>query len=596
MTNSTIGVLDFGGQYAHLIANRLRRLGVYSAVFPSDTAPEKLKDLHGLIFSGGPSSVYDTDAPQVNPDILKLSVPLLGICYGHQLLCQLSGGTIKPGAIKEYGAADFFPQEQNPLFKGLSSPSRVWMSHGDEVTVLPPGYTSAGYTSDCQYAAVSNLSLQRYGLQFHPEVTHSLQGLTLLDNFISLCACPRTWNMQTYLEQLQEKLRKSCQGKKVFLLVSGGVDSTVAFGLLNQALGPERVRGLHIDNGLMRKNESQDILDFMSRQGFNNLTFCDASDTFLNALHQKTDPESKRRIIGDTFFSVLESELQRQNLNPEEWIWAQGTTYPDTIESGGTKNSATIKTHHNRVPKALELLEKGAIIEPLAELYKDEVRDLGSRLGIPDHLIWRHPFPGPGLGVRVLCQTAPEPAPAHIDTAALTELCSLHQISYYIPPVRSVGVQGDGRTYAHPLCLTGNANWDLLQQLSTLITNRHPQLNRVVWEARSLPGTYHARPLTLIRPELDLLREADARFNQALLDFQIMKDIWQMPVVLLPLYKNQKPVVLVRPIHSSEAMTASCAQLPASLLNAVWEDLQKLGFGALWYDLTHKPPGTIEWE
>lgn len=596
MKAATIGVLDFGGQYAHLIANRLRRLGVFSEVFPSDTSADKLAHLRGLILSGGPNSVYEDDAPKADKSILDLTIPILGICYGHQLLCHMMGGKIERGKVKEYGAAALHPLATCSLFKGLQSATRVWMSHGDEVVKLPAGFVPVGYTNDCIHAAVADEKTKRFGLQFHPEVTHSTEGQKILDNFIELCACPREWNMEAYLADLQKKVREQCAGKKVFLLVSGGVDSTVAFALLNKALGPEKVKGLHIDNGLMRKNESQAILEFLSKEGFHNLDFCDASETFLSALKNVAEPEKKRRIIGDTFFTVLEDELKRQNLDPTEWIWAQGTTYPDTIESGGTKNAATIKTHHNRVPKAMELLKQGAIIEPLAELYKDEVRELGTRLGIPDDLVWRHPFPGPGLGVRFLCQHQPTPVPTSLNTSDIESLCKSHQLTMYIPPIKSVGVQGDGRTYAHPLCLIGTAKWDVLQEISTTITNRHPELNRVVWEVASDGNAYTSRAQTLNRPDLALLCEADAVFNAALIEYRLMQDIWQMPVVLLPLAKNGKPVVLVRPIHSSEAMTASCAKLPDALLTDVWNKLQALGFGALWYDLTHKPPGTIEWE
>ncbi len=279
-----IGVVDFGGQYTHLIARRIRQLGVYSEVLSSQSSAEQIQGFAGFIFSGGPSSVYDNNAPTCSDALLNAGQPILGICYGHQLISHKLGGEVKRGLVPEFGPAEFHPLANHPLFQDLSPASTVWMSHGDEVVVLPGGFQRIGSTADCEMAAVANEERKIFGLQFHPEVTHSVEGLKLFKNFLKICGCSFTWKISEYIASLENKLRDQCHGKKVFLLVSGGVDSTVAFALLNRALGPERVLGLHIDNGLMRKNESADVLDFMHREGFHNLKVRDATADFLSAL------------------------------------------------------------------------------------------------------------------------------------------------------------------------------------------------------------------------------------------------------------------------------------------------------------------------
>ena len=591
-----IGVVDFGGQYTHLIARRIRQLGVYSEVLSPDSGSARLQGMAGLIFSGGPSSVYDPDAPSYNPELLSAGIPVLGLCYGHQLISRGLGGEVKRGAVHEFGPAEFHPDPGHPLFTGMSPSSVVWMSHGDEVVKLPPGFRRVGYTADCDLAAVADDARRVYGLQFHPEVTHTEEGTAILRNFLVLCGCTFQWKVADYLRSLEDKLRAQCAGRKVFLLVSGGVDSTVAFALLNKALGPERVLGLHIDNGLMRKSESADVLDFMRREGFHNLRIKDASGIFLQALAGVYAPEAKRKIIGDTFLSVKDQALAELHLNPEEWLLAQGTIYPDTIESGGTHNAAVIKTHHNRVAAVLDLLSKGLVVEPLADLYKDEVRELGLLLDIPPKLIWRHPFPGPGLGVRLLCNRE---AGRTVDPAVREKVDAYLAAEGWqgeILPVESVGVQGDARTYAHPCLLRDLRDWEAGDRMSTALTNRIREVNRVVLELGALPGVYQSVQAECDLPRLDFLRDIDDVCGAFLLEENLYASLWQMPVVLLPLEKGGKPVIVLRPVISSEAMTARFAPLPFPLLDRLWEKLRAAGMGALLYDVTHKPPGTIEWE
>ena len=591
-----IGVVDFGGQYTHLIARRIRQLGVYSEVLSSLSEASQLKGFAGFIFSGGPSSVYDPDAPTCSQAFLDAGLPILGLCYGHQLISHKLGGEVKRGNVHEFGQADFHPDQTHPLFAGLSAASTMWMSHGDEVVRLPQGFRRIGSTADCEMAAVANDAEHIYGVQFHPEVTHSIQGMEIFKNFLKICGCKFEWKVSDYIVSLEDKLRKQCQGRKVFLLVSGGVDSTVAFALLNRALGPERVLGLHIDNGLMRKNESADVLEFMNREGFHNLKVRDATADFLKALVGLHAPEKKRKAIGDTFLTVKDDALASLDLNPEEWLLAQGTIYPDTIESGGTKHASVIKTHHNRVGAILELLEKGLVVEPLADLYKDEVRELGLLLGIPPKLIWRHPFPGPGLGVRLLCSTESGTQVDPTVTARVRTQLAAEGLEGEVLAVESVGVQGDSRTYAHPCLLRGPRDWDLCDRVSTALTNRVREVNRVVLEIGALGGVYRPVAAECEKSRLDFLREADAICTDFLVAEDLYASTWQMPVVLLPLEKAGKPVIVIRPVVSSEAMTARFATLPFPLMDRLWAKLKAAGVGALLYDITHKPPGTIEWE
>jgi len=429
----------------------------------------------------------------------------------------------------------------------------------------------------------------------HLGVVHSVDGERMLSNFLDICGFARDWNMDDYASSLADKVRRQAEGRKVFLLVSGGVDSTVAFALLNKALGPDRVLGLHIDNGLMRDAESAGVMEFMKREGFDNLRIADASELFLSRLSGVWEPERKRKIIGDTFLDVQASETAKLGLDPDEWLLAQGTIYPDTIESGGTKNAATIKTHHNRVPAILKLIEAGKIVEPLAELYKDEVRALGEKLGIPHDLVWRHPFPGPGLGVRLLCQTAPFPVASAESLSAAAEVARKHSYAVASLPVRSVGVQGDGRTYAQPAVLQGPGDWKRLEACATELTNRVRAFNRVVWQFGGA-AEFEAVEAWTTRTRLDLLRKLDTAVTAWLRERGHYQTIWQMPVVLLPVTAGGKEVVVLRPVISREAMTASFWEAPFAELPTLAQTLLSLGAGAVLWDVTHKPPGTIEWE
>lgn len=593
-------VLDFGGQYAHLIANRIRRLHVYAEIRSPETAVSDLADADGLILSGGPSSVYDSAAPAYNPEILEMDKPMLGLCYGHQLLCHRLGGEVEPGDTHEFGAAYLQVKEAKGVLEGLDERELVWMSHRDHVVTLPPGFETLGATEDCPVAAMGDAERKIYGLQFHPEVTHSVRGMEILDNFVALTGAARDWTMEQYIEWTMERVREQTKGRKVFLLVSGGVDSSVAFLLLNRALGEDRVLGLHIDNGFMRKGETALVERLMKESGFKNLKVVDASEEFLKVTEGIAEPEEKRLAIGEEFLQVRDRALADLELDPEEWLLGQGTLYTDTIESGGTENAALIKTHHNRVGVIEELLAEGKVVEPLDQLYKDEARELGEKLGLPHHLVWRHPFPGPGLAVRALCSDGrPEMEGLAAVEAEAKKVAGKFGLELEVLPLQSVGVQGDSRTYAHPAVVAGQSEWKTLEALSTELTNNFTSINRVIWLLG--PDPRPAQKLKvgyLTRDRLDLLREVDAINMEALERHGLMQEVTQMPTVLLPLSSDgvQESVVL-RPISTDDFMTARFSQLSLEFLDDVCGRMLAVeGIEAVFYDITHKPPGTVEWE
>ncbi|MBT4482883.1 MAG: glutamine-hydrolyzing GMP synthase, partial [Candidatus Latescibacteria bacterium] len=376
-----ITVLDFGGQYAHLIAKRIRHLGVYADIKHPDISVEELGKPGGIIMSGGPSSVYAENAPRFNPGILKAGIPILGLCYGMQLLAYLLEGEVKRLDRSEYGRAELEIAGDSPLFDCLEDHELVWMSHGDSVITPPSGFEIIGRTADCPIASMADENRNIYGLQFHPEVKDTPSGDCILANFLAICKLEKNWSMEGYIEQKMNEIRRQVGDRNVFLLVSGGVDSSVVFTLLNHALGEDRVLGLHIDNGLMRKNETAKVREALDKLGFHNLVVVDRTDDFLRAVEGLTDPQEKRKAIGDEFIFVKDRELKSLKLDSDSWLLGQGTLYPDIIESGGSLHADVIKTHHNRTDMIKEMVAKGLVIEPLDQLYKDEVREVGEHLG-----------------------------------------------------------------------------------------------------------------------------------------------------------------------------------------------------------------------
>ena len=605
MTNQQpdfIAVIDFGGQYAHLIAKRVRHLGVLALIFSPMATKEELALARGVIFSGGPESVMGEGQVPFNRDLLFLKQPLLGLCYGHQLMAHLYGGRVELLDHGEYGktALRRTPGGDNPLLRGVDAETEVWMSHGDTVLAPPPGFHTLASTPLCPVAAMGHRELPRFGLQFHPEVSDTPQGTLMLANFLALTGAGKGWSMETFVAEAIADCRRQAGERNVLMFLSGGVDSTVAFALLTQALGAERVKGLLIDNGFLRRDEGRDIQARYARQGWHQVELLDASHRFLAALEGIADPEEKRKAVGEMFLEVREDWLAANNLDPAQWLLGQGTLYPDIIESGGSHHARVIKSHHNRVERIEEMLAAGLVVEPLRDLYKDEVRSLGETLGLPEEIVWRHPFPGPGLSINVLCATGEETFPeSEQTTVGLQALMAGSPYRATLLPVRSVGVQGDSRTYSPPVALQGPLDWTLLEETSTRITNTLRAVNRVVTllAPETLPPLAPRRAYCTAQ-RLELLREADHLTTAALEAAGLMGEIFQLLVILLPLSTGGGGDSLVlRPVVSEDVMTARFARLPWNLLEALTPRLMSLpGIDAVFYDVTHKPPATFGWE
>lgn len=603
-----IAILDFGSQFTHLISRRLRDAGIYCEIFPPDIEVSELeaKKTQGVILSGGPSSVYEENAPRFNESILNMNIPILGICYGYQLMAKLLGGSVVPGDAKEFGRADMTITGESPLFKGLEPLQTIWMSHGDVVAALPPGFSRIATTSYSPYAASENIQTKRYGLQFHCEVAHTTHGQEILTNFaVDICGCRPTWNMQTYLEMVKGHIENVVGNKNVFLLFSGGIDSTVVFILLNRVLGQSRVKGLFINTGLLRPGDPEMVNQLRVEQNIENFIYEDASAEFLNALRDVSDPERKRKIIGELFLDVKDRIMSRLELDPDHWVLAQGTIYPDIITSGGSKHAHVIKTHHNALPS----LRNMNVLEPLRYLYKDEVRKLAEELGLPHDFIWKHPFPGPGIAVRIAgkidegkiglyhkldkivlrylresgwyeklwmgfpilidMRESSEPdfkfpqnvlySVANIVRQDLEQSrVAYSDLNVSVLPIRSVGVKGDYRTYEHPVEIRikdQNRRCDIPHQLigniSKEIANRTPLINRVLlttaWSGN--PGQW-------------------------------------------------RKIVVLRTLLSVDTLTSDWAPLEYDLLNSIALDIMKVSddIDAVLLDVTQKPPGTMEWE
>ncbi|MDD2418943.1 MAG: glutamine-hydrolyzing GMP synthase [Bacteroidales bacterium] len=496
-------ILDFGSQFTQLIGRRLRELNVYCEIVPFNKIPEIDSDVKGVILSGSPFSVREPKAPQVDLTSIKGKLPLLAICYGAQYLAHHYGGEVNPSLAREYGRASLDVKDTGcQLFKGIPSKSQVWMSHGDTIAVLPDGAVAVASTNDISNAAYRISNEQTYALQFHPEVYHSEQGAALLKNFaIEICGCSGSWTPGSFIESTIENLKNEIGNEKVILGLSGGVDSTVAAVLLHKAIGTH-LHCIFVDNGLLRKDEFESVLHSYKDMGLN-VTGVDASDLFLSALEGVTDPEDKRKAIGKVFIDVFDTESHK--VENAKWL-AQGTIYPDVIESVSVNGpSATIKSHHNvgGLPSYMKL----KVVEPLRSLFKDEVRRVGKALEIKEELISRHPFPGPGLGIRVLGEVSREKLAIlkeadHIFIKALRDHNLYHEVwqaATILLPIKSVGVMGDERTYEYTVALRAvtstdgmTADWvhlphTFLATVSSDIINKVNGVNRVVYDISSKP-------------------------------------------------------------------------------------------------------------
>ncbi len=599
-----IAVLDFGSQYAHLIAKRIRHLGAYTKIFSPSAKESFLQDAKGIVLSGGPASVYSTDIPQFNSNILNLDLPILGLCYGHQLIAKEFGGAIANTGKGEFGKAILQQTSDFPLWQNVSFPNQVWMSHQDSVTKCPPDFEVTGVTESGNVAAMRHRKRRIYTLQFHPEVNDTEQGQKMLDNFINICEICSKWSMETFIKETTERLQQEVGERKVLMFISGGVDSSVAFALLDRVLGRDQMLGLYIDNGFIRKDESTEIIERYRQLGYTNIQSRDYSTFFLDAVANQVDPQKKRQKIGATFIGMRDKFLNELNLSAQEWMLGQGTLYPDIIESGGTEHAEVIKSHHNRVQEVLDLVFSGNVVEPLKDLYKDEGRQVGSLLGLPDSIVWRHPFPGPGLAINVLSARGDESFPNLEQTAAEVSNCLKESnCDFSILPVRSVGVRGEQRTYTSPAALINTPrDWDWLEKEATRLTNEVRNINRVVLQLDSnnkdLNAPYIIRGAFCSKERLDLLREADFMATQMLKENGLMEKIFQLLVILLPISKNEKEDSLVlRPVVSEDVMTAQFARINWNLLDPLVESILGLsGIETVFYDITHKPPATFGWE
>lgn len=500
----TILVLDFGGQYARLIARRVRECKVYSEIVSHDISASDLsaKNPAGLILSGGPASVYVKDAPVCDPAIFELGVPVLGICYGMQLMAKELGGSVAKTGRSEYGKIELKVEATSPLFTDVPLKQTVWMSHQDSVDKLPKGFTALASSTNTTVAAMGDPEKKLYAVQFHPEVVHTPHGMEILKNFLyDVCDCPPNWTKVSIIEREVENIRLVVGDEKIICGLSGGVDSSTAAVLVRKAVG-DNLTCIFVDHGLLRKGEAKQVAETFRKHFKINLVSVDASRRFLDKLKGVTDPEKKRKVIGREFIRVFEEEAAK--IADIKWL-VQGTLYPDVIESGANAQAATIKSHHNvgALPADIKL----SLVEPLRLLFKDEVREVADELGLPEEIVWRHPFPGPGLAIRIIGEVTEERLEILREAEAIFDE-ELRRAGLYrdiwqsfavLPAIKSVGVMGDQRTYSYPIILRAvtsqdamTADWaklpyELLERCSNRIVNEVPGVNRVAYDVTSKP-------------------------------------------------------------------------------------------------------------
>ena len=617
--HSRIAILDPGAQYGKLIDKTVRKLGVESQIVDLAASSEELADYDAYILAGGGSSVHDADAPKYNAEIFGLGKPILGICYGLQLIVKEFGGTVEKLDTREDGPIAITVERDTTFFEGTPKSQIVLMTHGDTVTKLPEGFeldaTSGGLT-----AAISNASKNIYGVQFHPETDLTVHGSQLISNFLfKVAGLSANYTLEDRHQEALKEIRDTVGSRDVLLFVSGGVDSTITALLMAEAKLAGAVHAVHVDHGMMRQNES-DVVEIALKAAGIDLDLVRDPDFFMNAitdirgttskaLKDTTDPEEKRAIIGDAFIKLRNREIERLGLDADNTVLAMGTLRPDLIESASemaSSNAKVIKTHHNDTPLVRELRKRNQVIEPLKELHKDEVRELGAKLGAPDELVWRHPFPGPGLGIRLLCAEEPYMMDDFKEVTAQLAKHATDSIKTTLLPVRTVGVQGDDRTLSYLAALSGEEDWPTLQKIAREIPKSVHGVNRIVYVFGDALTETSQDKITVTYPSkdaFDQLRIADDAATKVLQKHGLNKAVAQMPIVSFPVNfgKEGKRSIGIRTMITNDFMTGDIAlpgrDLPVDVVHEmVAEILKDDSIVRVVYDLTSKPPGTTEWE
>ncbi len=613
-----LAILDCGGQYTKVIDRKVRELLVESHIFPIDVSAEKLRDYNGIILSGGPESVWEKNSIKTDKNIFSLGIPILGICYGMHLINVFYNGIVSPNVKKEYGEAVIDIKNNCPLFEGLSEKQSVLMSHGDSVEKVAEGFEVCAVSGDV-IAGIYNKELNIYAVQFHPEVDLSVNGKQVIDNFLrKICCCKDKYSLEDRINTSISQIKHKVGDNKVIVLVSGGVDSAVTAALLVKALKPEQIYAVHIDHGLMRKNESDLICEDLKKQGLKNLIRVNAKEDFYNIilddngkklgpLTSLIDPEEKRNLIGQVFIKVTEKATKDLDLDFQNTFLAQGTLRPDLIESGNPLVSSyakKIKTHHNDVDIIRKAREKGLIVETNWDWHKDEVRQVARLLGLSEKIANRQPFPGPGLGVRIICSDGIEAIPKE-DCTKLEDLISNYKevCDARIAPVKTVGVQGDYRTHGYLTLLWDNGNkfeWDNFYNISKEITNNIHSVNRVAYVLNeNVPsGKIKLNPAYISDESVKILQEIDNMVTTALEN----KPISQTFAVLVPIGITKKYSVAIRTFVTNDFMTGRPASIGTDieyeLVSQIAKDIKnkfdEIEF--VLYDITSKPPATCEWQ